>query len=62
MLTDATHTDAVVRSYVVDESGSVVKLIIAAGEPDAGTYLPLYNGHRDRDRARRSAPGRRSPA
>ena len=35
------------RSYVVDDSGSVVKLIIPAGEPDAGTYLPLYNGHGD---------------
>ena len=35
------------RSYVVDDSGSVVKLIIPAGEPDAGTYLPVYNGHGD---------------
>ncbi len=26
------------RSYVVDEAGSIVKLVIAAGEPDAGTY------------------------
>jgi hypothetical protein len=36
---------AVVRSYVVDESGTVVKLTVAAGEPDAGTYLPVWNGH-----------------
>jgi hypothetical protein len=47
VLTDASHTAAVVRSYVVDESGTVVKLTVAAGEPDAGTYLPVWNGHGD---------------
>ena len=46
-LTDASHAGLVVRSYVVDEAGSVVKLIIAAGEPDAGTYLVAWNGHGD---------------
>lgn len=46
-LTDATHTDAVVRSYVVDDTGSVVRMTIPAGEPGAGTYLPVYNGHGD---------------
>lgn len=35
------------RSYVVDESGSVVKLVIPAGEANAGTYLPTWNGHGD---------------
>jgi RHS repeat-associated protein len=45
---DAAHqTGAVVRSYVVDDAGSVVKLVIAAGEPGAGTYLPVWNGHGD---------------
>ena len=46
-LTDATHTDAVVRSYVVDDSGSVVKMVIPPGEADAGTYIPVWNGHGD---------------
>jgi RHS repeat-associated protein len=46
-LTDATHAGVVVRSYVVDEAGSVVKMTIAAGEPDAGTYLVTWNGHGD---------------
>ena len=47
LLTDATHTSAPVRSYVVDESGSVVRMVVAAGEPGAGTYVPLWNGHGD---------------
>jgi hypothetical protein len=47
LLTDATHSNAVVRSYVVDESGTVVKLTVAAGEPDAGHYVPIWNGHGD---------------
>ena len=46
-LTDATHTDALVRSYVVDDTGTVVRMTIAAGEPDAGTYLAVWNGHGD---------------
>lgn len=46
-LTDDSHVGTVVRSYVVDDTGSVVKLVIAAGEPDAGTYLPVWNGHGD---------------
>jgi len=32
---------------VVDDSGSVVKLVIPSLEPDAGTYLPVYSGHGD---------------
>ena len=46
-LTDATHAGVVVRSYVVDEAGSVVKLVVSAGEPDAGTYLTAWTGHGD---------------
>ena len=46
-LTDATHAGVVVRSYVVDDAGTVVKLVIPAGEADAGTYLPAWNGHGD---------------
>ncbi len=46
-LTDATHTAALVRSYVVDDSGTVVRMTIAAGEPGAGTYIPVWNGHGD---------------
>jgi RHS repeat-associated protein len=46
-LTDATHAGVVVRSYVVDESGSVVKMIIPATEANPGTYLPTWNGHGD---------------
>lgn len=47
LLTDQTHTAAVVRSYVVDGSGTVVKLTIPAPEPDAGDYVPVWNGHGD---------------
>ena len=47
-LTDATHpSGAVVRSYVVDDAGSAVKLSIPAGEPEAGTYLVTWSGHGD---------------
>jgi len=34
------------RSYLVDESGSIVELIIPGGV-NAGTYLVTYNGHGD---------------
>jgi hypothetical protein len=46
-LTDATHSAALVRSYVVDDTGTVVRLTVAAGEPGAGTYTPVWNGHGD---------------
>jgi RHS repeat-associated protein len=46
-LTDGTHSGVVVRSYVVDESGSVIKMTIPAGEPNPGTYLVTWNGHGD---------------
>jgi RHS repeat-associated protein len=47
-LTDAAHpSGAVVRSYVVDDAGSTVKLVIPAPEPDAGTYLVTWSGHGD---------------
>ena len=32
----AANSAAVVRSYVVDESGTVVRMTVAPGEPDAG--------------------------
>jgi RHS repeat-associated protein len=35
------------RQYVTDPDGTVVKLIIAAGQPDAGSYLVNWNGHGD---------------
>ncbi len=35
------------RSYVVDEAGTIVKVVVPPGETGAGTYLPLYNGHGD---------------
>jgi hypothetical protein len=38
-LTDAAHPSGiVVRSYVVNDEGSVVKMTIPAGETGAGTY------------------------
>lgn len=47
-LTDAGHpTGTVVRSYITDESGGTVKVIVPAGESDAGTYLVTWNGHGD---------------
>lgn len=36
------------RSYFVDESGSVVQMVIPSGQPEpAGTYLVTWNGHGD---------------
>jgi RHS repeat-associated protein len=46
-LTDDTHTDAVVRRYLVDEAGSVVKMEIPSPEPNAGMYSVNWNGHGD---------------
>jgi RHS repeat-associated protein len=46
-LTDATHAGVVVRSYVVDDAGAIVKLVIPAGETGAGTYLVTWSGHGD---------------
>jgi RHS repeat-associated protein len=47
-LTDAGHpTGAVVRTFVVDRSGAIEKMTIAAGEPGAGTYIVAWNGHGD---------------
>jgi RHS repeat-associated protein len=46
-LTDATHAGVVVRSYVVDESGSAVKLTIPGSESNPGDYLISWNGHGD---------------
>jgi RHS repeat-associated protein len=47
-LTDGAHpSGSVVRSYIVDSSGSVMKMAIAAGETGAGTYLVTWNGHGD---------------
>jgi RHS repeat-associated protein len=40
-------TNTLLRSYVVDEAGSVVKLIIPSGQPNVGTYLVSWNGHGD---------------
>lgn len=36
-----------VRSYLSDESGGTVKLVIPTGVSDAGTYLVTWNGHGD---------------
>jgi RHS repeat-associated protein len=36
-----------VRSYTVTEAGQVVSMTIPAGEANAGTYLPTWNGHGD---------------
>ena len=35
------------RTIVVDEAGAPVKLTIAVGQPNAGTYLPTWSGHGD---------------
>ncbi len=46
-LTDAAHpVGTVVRSYVVDDTGSVVKMT-PPGETGAGSYLVTWNGHGD---------------
>ncbi len=47
-VTDAAHpSGAIVRTYITDESGRIVKLTVPAGEPGAGTYLVTWNGHGD---------------
>jgi RHS repeat-associated protein len=44
----AEYVDGVLtRSYVTDESGAVVKMVIPGGQPNAGTYLVTWNGHGD---------------
>jgi RHS repeat-associated protein len=41
-------TDGVVtKEYVTDESGTIVKIVIPAGQPNAGAYLVNWNGHGD---------------
>jgi RHS repeat-associated protein len=37
----------VTRQYLVDEAGAIVKLVIPAGQANAGTYLVTWNGHGD---------------
>ncbi|MDQ3523729.1 MAG: RHS repeat-associated core domain-containing protein, partial [Chloroflexota bacterium] len=39
--------NTVVRQFVTDEAGSISKLIVPSGQPDAGTYLVSWNGHGD---------------
>ena len=52
-LTDDAHpSGAIVRTYVVDDTGTVVRMTIAAGEPGADPgnpvdYVPVWNGHGD---------------
>lgn len=46
-LTDSTHSGVVVRSYITDEDGGIVKAVVANGEPDAGTYVVTWSGHGD---------------
>jgi RHS repeat-associated protein len=48
-LTDASHPTpgTVVRRYVADGDGSIVKVTIPAGESNAGDYLVTWNGHGD---------------
>lgn len=45
------RSSGTVLTSVVDDSGTVVKLTIAAGEPGAGAspvdYIPTFNGHGD---------------
>lgn len=38
---------ALSREYVTDESGAVIKMIVPAGQANAGTYFVTYNGHGD---------------
>jgi RHS repeat-associated protein len=35
------------RQYTVDETGTIIKLTIPAGQANAGTYLVIWNGHGD---------------
>jgi len=37
----------IVRDFVVDEAGTIRKVIVPAGQTDAGTYLVVWNGHGD---------------
>jgi RHS repeat-associated protein len=37
----------VTRNYVADATGRRVKVIVPAGQADAGTYLVIWNGHGD---------------
>jgi RHS repeat-associated protein len=37
----------VTRDFVVDETGTIRKVIVPAGQTDAGTYLVVWNGHGD---------------
>jgi RHS repeat-associated protein len=37
----------VTRRYVIDETGSIVKMVIPAGQANVGTYLVTWNGHGD---------------
>lgn len=37
----------VVRQFVTDEASSISKLVVPAGQTDAGTYLVTWNGHGD---------------
>jgi RHS repeat-associated protein len=37
----------VTRRYVVDEGGTIVKLVIPAGQANSGEYLVTWNGHGD---------------
>jgi hypothetical protein len=48
---------------VVDDAGTVVKLIVPAGQPDADTYLVTWNGHDDAvELPRFNADGTLTPA
>ncbi len=35
------------REYITDDAGTISKVIVPAGQPDAGTYLVTWNGHGD---------------
>ena len=44
----AEYVDGVLaRSYVTDESGAIVKMVVPSGQPNPGTYLVTWNGHGD---------------
>lgn len=40
-------SNTLLRSYLVDESGAIVKMIIPTGQTGVGTYLVTWNGHGD---------------
>jgi RHS repeat-associated protein len=47
-LTDAAHpSGAVVRTYLTDDTGSIVRMTIPVGETGAGSYLVTWSGHGD---------------